>query len=866
MFRSWGLIAAAMPIPSSLLNASTNPVAKFFDFNQPGNGSDVIQFYQSWSQFLDAKPLVWIKVIGGFCSAIAKMMYGVAHTVESVFYSLFNLFDILKISEITGNGRFAKLHMILLLIACALLLISLAVIFISMIMGQRKALHEMAQTLFLGLIVIVMLPAAVGWLGSFGQAAVKDLNSSGTSKNEQVSSIALTPFKSNAVDMLELANDKFNTDPDKVGGADGMAKYNHLTDKTLNSTQFTDVVAGDNVDALKDKKNGNVFKYRIQDGLPDGSGNATKNLVDLNFPSKQFKITEAMDSVYPRFVVNWWLVDLEELALTFIFTLMAIKVAKSIFEIIMLTLAAPLIAFGNLRSSKQIKTLITTMVGGIMGIVMEVVSVKMFLIVVNYLPQSTVMSSLAPGWGRGIATLAVYIGAFFAMFTGVSFVERWLGTASGTNQEGRNMLATIMGARAAGHLVGALGSGLKNGGQRAGGMIKNALSREDESTSPDGAKTPGILALSAAGVNSNNAAQNDQGIMGNNNNLTNGSDGSAGGVLNNDGTNGRDGAGAEGAGGFNTTNTSVQNDTAPDVSGEVPGAGAADGGYLTDATLAAADGAASDVAPSEQQRDGDAVTTGVDGQTDGVDDKTTRDASETTSIDPDGLNQDGTTGHDALGNEEAASGALSPSEAAVVENATPDLTYDADGHVISKGDTANDDLQTLNAAGNDFGSNTKGGVLTSEAVNGNNGSGVVGNSSNLSSPVMTQETAASRADLDGQNSQGVVWSNGGTSQPAGSTPMGNDRANHLDGTTETARTTGSVGTGSTNYSTGGHHTTVTNNGGDTRISSPDRAQAVKKTAPHDSGVDLDKAIPSEKASPFASAHKRLKDLGDIDKS
>lgn len=33
MFRHLGLIAAAMPIPSSLLNASTNPVAKFFDFN-----------------------------------------------------------------------------------------------------------------------------------------------------------------------------------------------------------------------------------------------------------------------------------------------------------------------------------------------------------------------------------------------------------------------------------------------------------------------------------------------------------------------------------------------------------------------------------------------------------------------------------------------------------------------------------------------------------------------------------------------------------------------------------------------------------------------------------------------------------------
>lgn len=840
-------------------------------------------------------------MIGGFCSALAKMMYGVAHTVESVFYSLFNLFDILKISEITGNGRFAKLHMILLLMACAILLVSMAVIFISMIMGKRKALHDMAQTLFLGLVVIVMLPAAVGWLGSFGQAAIKDLNSSGTSKNEQVSSIALTPFKANTVDMLELANDKFNTDPDKIGGDDGMAKYNSLTDKTLNATQFTDVVAGDNIDALKDKKNGNVFKYRIQDGLPDSSGKPTKNLVDLNFPSKQFKITEAMDSVYPRFVVNWWLVLLEETAIVFIFTLMAIKLVTSIFEIVMLNLAAPIVAFGSLRSSKQIKTLIATMVSGVMGIVMEVVSVKLFLIVVNYLPQSTVIANLAPGWGRGLATLAVYIGTFFAMFTGVSFVERWLGTPSGTNQEGRNVLATIVGARAAGHLVGAVGSGLKNGGQRAGGMIKNALSREGESTSSDGAKTPGgVLTLSKAGGNANNAAQNDQGIMGNNNNPTNGSDGSAGGVLNNDGTNGRDGAGADGAGGFNTTATSVQNDTAPDVNGEVPGIGTADGGYLANTTLAAADGAASDVATSEQQRDSDAANGNagadgrqtaaddVDGQTAGVDDQATRDASETSTIDPDDLHQDGTTGHDALGNEEATSGALSPSEAAAVQNATPDLTYDADGHVISKGDTANDDLRALNATDNDFGNNTNGGVLTSEAANGNNGSGVIGNSTNLSSPTTTQETAASRADLDGQNSQGVVWNNGGTSQPAGSTPMGNDRVNHLDGpvngapgisgtagasgisgtpgTTETARTAGSVGTGSTNYSTGGNHTTVTNNGGDTRISSPDRAQAVKKPTPHHSGVDLDKAIPSEKASPFASAHKRLKDLGDIDKS
>lgn len=520
MFNFGGIIAAAIPIPQSVIDASTNPVAKFLGVGQPGSGSDVVNFYQAWAQYLDAKALVWVKVVGGFCAFLAKALYSIAHVVETVFYNLFNLFDILKISEITGNGRFAKLHMVLLLIACALLLISLAVIFISMMMGNRQALHELATTIFTGLIVIVMLPAAVGWLGSFGQAAISDVNAASTSKKEAVNSVSLAPFTDNTVDMLELANDKFNTDPTKIGGDEGAAKYNDLTDDNLFSTSFTDVVAGDNISALTDEKLGNVFKYRLQSGVKDGE-KVKQNLVDLNFPAKQFKITQAMDAVYPRFVVNWWLVDLEEIVLTVIFALMAVKVGKSIFEIIMLTLAAPVVSFGNLKSTKQIKALIMTMVGSVMGIVMEVVSVKLFLIVINYLPQSSVMTNLSSdlggGWAKGLTTLVVYISAFFAMFTGVSFVERWLGTSSGTNQEGRNLLSTFI----AGRTMGKMAGGIASTGHNLGGRVKAALTQD--STSEDQSSNEGQNVLnsdkktekdaSSTGDDSVNAATEDRGVQ-----------------------------------------------------------------------------------------------------------------------------------------------------------------------------------------------------------------------------------------------------------------------------------------------------------------------------------------------------------------
>ncbi|KIO93744.1 hypothetical protein N624_2812 [Levilactobacillus brevis] len=62
----------------------------------------------------------------------------------------------------------------------------------------------------------------------------------------------LEPFRANTIDLLKLANDNFNTDPNKIGGSAGMAKYNDLTDANLNSTPFTDIVAGDNIKALKD--------------------------------------------------------------------------------------------------------------------------------------------------------------------------------------------------------------------------------------------------------------------------------------------------------------------------------------------------------------------------------------------------------------------------------------------------------------------------------------------------------------------------------------------------------------------------------------------------------------------------------------
>lgn len=506
----WLTIAGAVPVPQSILNATSNPVAKFFDFNQPGSSAEIIKFYDAWSGTLHTRPLFWVKVIGGLCSFLAQTLYAIAHSVEQVFNAMFGLFDILKISEITGNGRFAKLHMVLLLIACALLLVSLALVFITMIMGNRNGLHEVAQSIFTGLIVIVMLPAAVGWLGSFGQAATKDLNSVDATKSGKISSTALEPFRANTIDLLQLANDNFNTDPNKIGGSAGMAKYNDLTDANLNSTSFTDIVAGDNIKALKDAKNGNVFKYQVQRGIATAGKSAPENLIDLSFPSKQFGITMVMDSVYPRYIVNWWLILIEEIVLAVVFVLLAIKLAKSIFEIVTLTMIAPMVAFGRLSGSKTIKTLITTMIGAVMGIVTEVVTVKLFLIVVNYLPQSSVLSGLGSGWGKGIATVVVYVGAFFAMFTGINWIERWLGTPTGSNAEGRNVLAAFSGGAAVGHGIGKLAGGTSAAGSAVTGGIKRLLGGTGDQDSSSEEPGSGVLNHKNDDGSPHNAADNDQ--------------------------------------------------------------------------------------------------------------------------------------------------------------------------------------------------------------------------------------------------------------------------------------------------------------------------------------------------------------------
>lgn len=507
----WLTIAGAVPVPQSILNATSNPVAKFFDFNQPGSSAEIIKFYDAWSGTLHTRPLFWVKVIGGVCSFLAQTLYAIAHSVEQVFNAMFGLFDILKISEITGNGRFAKLHMVLLLIACALLLVSLALVFITMIMGNRNGLHEVAQSIFTGLIVIVMLPAAVGWLGSFGQAATKDLNSVDATKSGKISSTALEPFRANTIDLLKLANDNFNTDPNKIGGSAGMAKYNDLTDANLNSTPFTDIVAGDNIKALKDAKNGNVFKYQVQPGIATAGKAAPENLMDLSFPSKQFGITMVMDSVYPRYIVNWWLILIEEIVLAVVFVLLAIKLAKSIFEIVTLTMIAPMVAFGRLSGSKTIKTLITTMIGAVMGIVTEVVTVKLFLIVVNYLPQSSVLSGLGSGWGKGIANVVVYVGAFFAMFTGINWIERWLGTPTGSNAEGRNVLAAFSGGTAVGHGIGKLAGGTSAAGSAVTGGIKRLLGGTGDQDSSSEKPGSGVLNHhNDDGGSPQNAADNDQ--------------------------------------------------------------------------------------------------------------------------------------------------------------------------------------------------------------------------------------------------------------------------------------------------------------------------------------------------------------------
>lgn len=189
---------------------------------------------------------------------------------------------------------------------------------------------------------------------------------------------------------------------------------------------------------------------------------------DATLPSKQSQLTKAFDSVYPRYTGHFVIADLQLLLLACMFGIIAFRVGKSWFEILMLNASAPLMGFQDLRTNQRLKEVMQAIQGSFIAIFAEMIGLRLFLIALDYLG-----SAKNPGVAFlkqypnsalpiGFFLVIMYLACFVAFMSGVSMIERWTGVPQSKNG---TALGALMGF---GLGLTAAGKGIKAGAKGVG--------------------------------------------------------------------------------------------------------------------------------------------------------------------------------------------------------------------------------------------------------------------------------------------------------------------------------------------------------------------------------------------------------------
>ena len=467
-FFQWLVVlASGYQVPEALLN-NNQLIDKLFGGGEGTNTARVIKFYLEWHNVLHTDILAVQKIIGTVNGWILLGLYHTAQALESVFMAVLKLFGFFANFNV---GEMGTLYKTIVLLGFALLTIGLGYLLVENIFRAKTKLHEVITNLVVVIAILVMLPFGTNLFSQFVTAGAQDIvgnNGSG------VTSIAVQPVQNNIVDSVALAQKGFDVNPAKLDGQ--MAKYNGINADNIGYLDLSEVIASDNLKTNAIPKGvDNVFKHRVKMGAETNQ----YTVEDATLPSKQSQLTKAFESVYPRYTGHFVIADLQLLLLACMFGLIAFRVGKSWFEILMLNASAPLMGFQDLRTNQRLKEVMQAIQGSFIGIFAEMIGLRLFLIALDYLGSADnpgvaflkqYPNSALP---IGFFLVLMYLACFVAFMSGVSLIERWTGVPQSKNG---TALGALMGL---GLGLTAAGKGVKIGGKGVKAGIKGiSMARE----------------------------------------------------------------------------------------------------------------------------------------------------------------------------------------------------------------------------------------------------------------------------------------------------------------------------------------------------------------------------------------------------
>lgn len=484
------------------------------------------EFYAYWGNYLEPTPafLTYLMAIPG---GIAKALYQITVTLEHVFNNTFKLFGLFGYLGDTNTviGNFFYWFQVL---GTALFTLILVVSAITGVFTKPIKYKGVITNFLLVTLVTAVLPFALTNISTAIAQDAMAIQTSSSDDSSTYSSLAIQPMKNNVVDLKVLLENDFDQSLfplDDYGYIKpvqtGSTAVNNITDATAKrdtadfatKIDFSANFGASNTEQLNDLEDlypgvKGLFLHKLNSSQDGVATITTHKIVDgLN----------AFESVYLRYKVNWIGMFLQYGILIVLLFSMALKLVKSIFDIVVEALVSPLVGYSSLSSSKKYKELLRTIGGAFAGIIFEVVIMRVTLEICRDLPTLSIsaVTKLSGGffdglnmWEQCLASMLVYLGVFLAAMQGVAIIERWLGVSTGHSDTAQQLIGAMMAGNAFAQGAGALATGAVGAAQ----VGANVASKVPGSVATGSKLIGNSLAATGGGIKGAINAAKDQGV------------------------------------------------------------------------------------------------------------------------------------------------------------------------------------------------------------------------------------------------------------------------------------------------------------------------------------------------------------------
>ncbi|MCS9992728.1 hypothetical protein EFL69_06495 [Weissella confusa] len=444
-------------------------------------GAPTNEFYESWADYLQPYPTIFLKMAAILGHWIAVLFYNLGAAVLDAWNAAWKLADFSSLFTSKHGDTMTGFQLtqyigVFFMIGLIIMSIMMAIQIMQFTMTSGRRGKEWPAGVVTALIVIWIVPLLI----SGGTSVAKAMNSTMLGSETQ-QNVLTKIWRSNTVDLTKLANANF----DVHGGNPN--QYSPITDDSKNdvvkTTAFTDVLDEYNRKALiPEVSKRHVFEQKY--------GSKDKQKLDEG----SYLTKAAAAEVYPRVKTNWFGIIAAEIVFAIVGFVAITELLVRFYRLAYYSLTLLVFAFRDMEGKKAMQIL-HVMEGSIIGVAILPLNLLMFFGFTQW--GVSTIGDLNIGWAPyTILVIALMIAGMKGLMGGFALIDDWTGVPTGLG-------ATVTGMVGAAATAAGVARGVTETGKAVGSTVKNAGTNLRDKVTQAGEKAAKMReAVNQAGENS----------------------------------------------------------------------------------------------------------------------------------------------------------------------------------------------------------------------------------------------------------------------------------------------------------------------------------------------------------------------------